>query len=378
MNEGTKMYEINLSGFVGDELTPSIVQAELDNAGGKDILVQFSSPGGFVFDGMEIYQTISRYAGKKTVILGGLVASIATYISTAFDVVKATESSVFMIHNAEDYAIGDYKQLKKVADRTEKANSHIAERLAARSGKTIDETILLMDSETWYYGQEIVDNGFADEIIKAKDSGTEQPKNKELAIAMAQNYFKDKMQLAAVAYKNNNDRGNSPKEKKLSTKDEIFKTLTTMKENGELSLMDIAKGIGLEKNVLTDEHREAVTLKNALKDIGVEDPVKEITDLRAKITANAETVKNAQLAELFGVSDKDADGNEKNLLLAYASDKLKPVPAAGVQDAIEALKIDPIAIKLRGDQADNTSNVLGFVDNSETAENIDSEETLKL
>jgi ATP-dependent protease ClpP protease subunit len=35
---------------------------------------------------------------------------------------------------------------------------------AATTGKTVDELKPLLDAETWYVGQEIIDNGFVDPV----------------------------------------------------------------------------------------------------------------------------------------------------------------------------------------------------------------------
>ena len=57
----------------------------------------------------------------------------------------------------------------------EKLNKHIADRLSRFSKKGIDEVLNLMDEETWYYGKEIVDAGFATDFLetgKASDQAS--------------------------------------------------------------------------------------------------------------------------------------------------------------------------------------------------------------
>jgi len=71
-----------------------------------------------------------------------------------------------MIHNAASIVYSDAEGLKKEAKELDRLNQHLAERLAARTGKTVKEILKMMDEETYLYGQEIVDNGFADELIE--------------------------------------------------------------------------------------------------------------------------------------------------------------------------------------------------------------------
>jgi hypothetical protein len=55
---------------------------------------------------------------------------------------------------------------------------------ASRSGKSIDDIQKMMDDETWLFGKEIVDEGFADQVIN-----TENSKDKDEAIAFASTQF---------------------------------------------------------------------------------------------------------------------------------------------------------------------------------------------
>lgn len=55
--------------------------------------------GGSVFSGQEIYDIIKNYSGKTTLKISGLVASIGTLISCAFDEVYISPVATFMIHN---------------------------------------------------------------------------------------------------------------------------------------------------------------------------------------------------------------------------------------------------------------------------------------
>ena len=114
--------------------------------------------------------------------------------------------------------------------------------------------------------------------------------------------------------------------------------------------------------IIKEDHRSALKIVNALKEMNIDDPVKTITDLQKKQKADSAAVRNAKLAEVFGVSVKDESGNETNLVLAYAMNQVKG--AEDLDTAIEQIKADPIAIKLMEDKADPNSatNKLGIVD----------------
>ena len=179
------MKVIAISGVIGWDVTAKDIRSELDKAGGEDIEVQVSSPGGLVYDGLEIFNLIRNYEGSKTARLMGLAASMASYIVMAGDEVIAEDNAVFMIHNAQGMAFGDHKTMKKTSEILAGFSQIFSKAYAAKSGKGLKEIRGLMDDETFYFGQEILDEGFADEIAPVpKDA--EKDKAALLATAMAQ------------------------------------------------------------------------------------------------------------------------------------------------------------------------------------------------
>lgn len=355
---------IRLSGFVGDELTPENVKTQLDDAMGQDIRVQLYTPGGFIYEGFEIHNLLSQYPAGKDVVMGGLVASIGTYIAAAFskENTYVTPSSVFMIHNVSSWAMGDARSMRDEADRVERSNRHVAEMLARKSGKTVDEITALMDAETWLYGQEIIDEGFAGAMLEPDQNA--QPR--DIAIQQATAMYRRSMnymnKTASVAGENNNhSQGDG-----FMDKTEILKRLNSLKSNGEVTLPEIANAMGLKDQLITDEHRKALETVNALTDLGCKDPAAELKGLREQLNSGAAAVRNAKLQEVFGVSSRDKDGKEINLVLAYAADKAGDKLGEDLTNAINALKEDPILLHLQSQRMDHTdgSNQIGVHEGS--------------
>lgn len=183
--------EIRLSGVVGKDFDADSVAEQLKNMTG-DITINLSSPGGSFFVGAEIFNELRRYRGKKTVKMGSLVASAASYIACAGDEVIASDNSSYMIHEVSSAAEGTVGEIRRQADLVEKLNGFICKRLAERSKKSESEIRALMAAETWYYGQEIVDAGFADRL-----EATGQATERTAAVAQARQTFK----IAAMAFR---------------------------------------------------------------------------------------------------------------------------------------------------------------------------------
>jgi len=116
----------------------------------------------------------------------GAAASIASYIALAGSKVKAYANAIYMIHNASLPVIGDYQELRKGADISEGLSSLIAKRYISKTGKSDKEIRKLMEEETYYYGSEMKEAGFIDEIISIEDEEKNIDKAEALALATQQ------------------------------------------------------------------------------------------------------------------------------------------------------------------------------------------------
>ena len=176
--------EIRLSGIVGSEITADSVAEALKGMSG-DIIVHLNSPGGSFFEGVQIFNELKQYSGRKIVKLGAICASAASYISCAGDEVIAQDFTSFMIHEVYSSTTGTSKDMRDHAKRIDELNTLTVKRLAERSKKSENETRQLMAAETWFYGQEIVDAGFADKL-ETTGAATERT----AAVAQARQAFR--------------------------------------------------------------------------------------------------------------------------------------------------------------------------------------------
>lgn len=317
------MKVLHFSGYVGWELTSAMVTESLRGLNNEDIEVHLNTKGGSIYEGIEIYNQFASYAGKKTLVMGALVASIGSYIATAFDRVIAQDISIYMIHNASDCVCGDYKEIRNAADGLEKLNAHIADRLSRSSGKPVADILELMDAESWYYGQEIVDSGFANEL---KETG----KREEAAtnvLEIARHTYHDGMKKVAAFL---GEPPMKPKEEKAMTFKEFMENAANFVKSNEFTLDSALDLFGAKDRLMTDAQ------KNALAELGDLDP----KDLKAKADAAEKVVRDAALDVAFGKEEPE------NLLREYANKMIK----AGL--AIDAIKDDPIAKHLAQGRAD--------------------------
>lgn len=148
---------------------PQAIQEQLEQAGGKDIQLNISSPGGDVTAAAEIYTMLQQYSGKVTGTIQGIAASAASVISEACDHLVISPTATMMIHRASMWGEGNTNDFGHNAETLSKIDQTICNAYQAKTGKSRDEILDLMDKETWMTAQDAVDQGFADEILAIND-----------------------------------------------------------------------------------------------------------------------------------------------------------------------------------------------------------------
>ena len=141
-------------------------------AAGEEIEININSPGGEVYEGIAIFNLIRDYAKSHDIVvrITGLAASMASYIAIAARTVNKNskiivfENSIYLIHNPWNIIMGDYREMAKTADYLERLAAMSGSTYAYVSGKSEKETRDLMDAETYFVGEEIITNGFANEF----------------------------------------------------------------------------------------------------------------------------------------------------------------------------------------------------------------------
>jgi ATP-dependent protease ClpP protease subunit len=134
----------------------------------ETIHLRVNSPGGSVFDGVTIYNAIAQHPAYVIVHIEGVAASIASVIAMAGDEIRIGESANIMIHKPWSLALGDAEIMRKEAAVLDKLEDGLLAIYAARTSQKVDALRPLLAAETWFRGQEAVDQGFADIVVPAK------------------------------------------------------------------------------------------------------------------------------------------------------------------------------------------------------------------
>lgn len=158
-------------GFWG--ISADEVRAGLDEIGEvENLTVRINSPGGEVTEGLTIHNLIADHPADVTVIVDGAAYSIASEIAMAGDTIKVNRGGEFMIHEAWGGVVGSADEMRTYADRLERATDMGAQIIAARAGGTVEEWRERMAAESWFYADEAVELGLADEAVPLKTKKT--------------------------------------------------------------------------------------------------------------------------------------------------------------------------------------------------------------
>jgi ATP-dependent Clp endopeptidase proteolytic subunit ClpP len=141
----------------------------------QKINLHINSPGGSVFDGIAIYNSLIQHPASITAYVDGWAASIASVIMCAADEIQIGEAAQVMIHQPWSLVMGPAADMRAEADVLDKIEQAIIGVYAARTGGDVAEIAAQMAAETWFLGQEAVDAGFADECMPNKKPKKKMP-----------------------------------------------------------------------------------------------------------------------------------------------------------------------------------------------------------
>ncbi len=142
----------------------------LDRTGCDPITVELNSPGGSVYQGMAIYDSLLRCQSPIIIIGSGEVSSMASVILQAGDIRLLTPSTFLTIHHASverrskmrmEESLSDAKDCVKIENRSMGV-------LAERMGKTMAEFREWCRIDRMLSAREAVKLGLADDILKTK------------------------------------------------------------------------------------------------------------------------------------------------------------------------------------------------------------------
>ncbi len=154
-----------------DEQVANIIQAQLlflqSVDAKKDIQIYMNSPGGSVYAGLGIYDTMQYITPDVATICTGMAASMGAVLMCAGTKGKraALKHSRVMIHQPLGGAEGQASDIEITAREIQKLKKELYEIIAQHSGQTYEKVWADSDRDCWMTAEEAKAYGMVDEVL---------------------------------------------------------------------------------------------------------------------------------------------------------------------------------------------------------------------
>lgn len=138
----------------------------------RDINVYINTPGGEVYAGMSMYDTMKHVKNPITTINVGLAASMGSIFLAAGDKKIALPGSHTLIHQTLGGTEGQATDIDIYARQMVKIRLQLAQIIADATKKKVEEVLKDMDRDNWMDAKQTLKYGLIDEIMEPKSKTT--------------------------------------------------------------------------------------------------------------------------------------------------------------------------------------------------------------
>ena len=161
--------------WYGDEVTPAVFREELFSAD-RPIVISVNSPGGDVYAGLGIIDTMNFIKPDVSTICVGMAASMGAAILACGAKGKrlSLPNSMVLIHQPSSGVSGQQTDIQIVADETRWIRQHLNELLAEATGQPIERINADTERDNYMRAEEACAYGLVDKVISSRNDGQER------------------------------------------------------------------------------------------------------------------------------------------------------------------------------------------------------------
>lgn len=148
---------------------------------------------------------------------------------------------------------------------------------------------------------------------------------------------------------------------------EAIEMVSNAAANGTVNLKDLMKSCGAEKLLRSEKDDEMIALANSLTAKLGDKPLEKLEVVLAENKKNAEAIAENAVIEIVG--KKKLENGEENPAFTHAMKEVNGKTGEALQNAIEALKDDPVMKVLLGNVADPNARINALVTDKKLASN---------
>jgi ATP-dependent protease ClpP protease subunit len=347
-NETAETVEIDLFGDIGegwfdeDSISMESVKEKINNAVGKDIILNISSLGGDVNHAFAIHDILKMHKGNIKANIIGMTASSGTIISMGANNIQMSENALFLVHNAWSMAVGNADDMRATANDLDVIDDRIANIYKGVTGKRKTQILSLMSEERWLTADEAKEFGFINKVFKPENMALNKiilNKINECGTLpkidndIINNFTKIKDMEAQKTFWDKVKNFFTVDEKEL-TEDEVLNVIQNREQeitdlkNQVKDLSEAKAGFDTEKETLITEHQDKVyELNNSIADL---EKVKESYDTFMGMTND--------FAEALKVEAKDDEALITTIQNAVAEMQTKGIKIEGSDPDLDGTK----------------------------------------
>lgn len=172
--------------FVGEPITrdsANLVVAQLlyleSTSPGEPISMYINSPGGEVYAGLGILDTMRFISSPVHTTCVGMAASMASILLAAGEKKHRhiLPNSIVMIHQPSSGVQGQQTEIQIIADETRRIRNKINELLSDFTGKPLDQVNADTERDNYLTAEQAMEYGLVDSIIRSKiaEGGADVP-----------------------------------------------------------------------------------------------------------------------------------------------------------------------------------------------------------
>ena len=136
----------------------------------KEISFYINSPGGIVWSGLAIYDTMQYVSSKIMTICIGQAASAGSLLLTAGekDMRFSLPNSRIMVHQPSGGYQGQVTDIEIQTNEIKKTKQRLNEIYSKHTGKKISEISLIMERDRYFSPDEAIEFGLIDKIVESR------------------------------------------------------------------------------------------------------------------------------------------------------------------------------------------------------------------
>jgi ATP-dependent Clp protease protease subunit len=154
-----------------DDTVANIINAQLLFLASKDqnsVNLYVNSPGGGVYSGLSIVDTMNYIPNKVNTLVCGLAASMGFIISICGDYRSALKHSRFLLHQPMSGVEGQASDITIVANEVNLSKKELYNIVVDKTGQPFEKVEKDGDRDFWMTAQEAKEYGAVDEIVERK------------------------------------------------------------------------------------------------------------------------------------------------------------------------------------------------------------------